>query len=50
MRLLKLETRNVGAGSSRNWQRIQAVHLNPDQADPNYKPNNVEIIQNKKAA
>jgi len=38
------------SGSSRNWQRIQAVHLNPDQADPNYKPNNVEIIQNTKAA
>lgn len=38
------------SGTTRNWQRIQAVHLNPDQADDNHKPNREEIIQNKKAA
>lgn len=38
------------SGTTRNWQRIQAVHLNPDQTDVNHKPNREEIIQNKKAA
>jgi transposase InsO family protein len=38
------------SGTIRNWQRIQVVHLNPDQADANHKSNKEEIIQNKKAA
>lgn len=38
------------SGTTRNWQRIQAVHLNPEQTDINHKPNREEIIQNKKAA
>ena len=38
------------SGTTRNWQRIQVVHLNPDQADANHKTNREEIIQNKKAA
>jgi putative transposase len=38
------------SGTTRNWQRIQAVHLNPDKTETNQKPNSEEIIQNKKAA
>lgn len=38
------------SGTTRNWQRIQAVHLNPDKPEPNLKPNTEEIIQNKKVA
>jgi len=38
------------SGTTRNWQRIQVVHLNPDRADTNHKPNREEIIQIKKAA
>jgi len=38
------------SGTTRNWQRIQAVHLNPDKAEVKHKPITEEIIQNKKAA
>ena len=38
------------SGTTRNWQRIQAVHLNPDKPEDIHKPNTEEIIQNKKAA
>jgi putative transposase len=38
------------SGTTRNWQRVQAVHLNPDKGDTNYNPITKEIIQNKKAA
>jgi transposase InsO family protein len=37
-------------GTTRNWQRVQAVHLNPDKAVINYNPFTKAIIQNKKAA
>jgi transposase InsO family protein len=36
--------------TTRNWQRIQIVHLNPDKAEVNHEPNPEDIIQNKKAA
>jgi len=36
--------------TTRNWQRIQAVHLNPDKAEVNHKPDPEDIIQHKKAA
>ena len=38
------------SGATRNWERIQAVHLNPDKTDAHQKHNSEEIIQNKKAA
>ena len=38
------------SGATRNWERIQAVHLNPDKTDANQKLNTGDIIQNKKAA
>jgi putative transposase len=38
------------SGTTRNWQRIQAVHLNPDQAEANDKPITEEAIQNQEAA
>jgi putative transposase len=38
------------SGGTRNWQRIQAVHLNPDKTEANQKPNTEEIIQIKKTA
>jgi sulfur relay (sulfurtransferase) complex TusBCD TusD component (DsrE family) len=38
------------SGATRNWQRIQAVHLNPDKPEAIHKPNTEEIILNKKAA
>lgn len=38
------------SGDTRNWQRVQTVHLNPDKAETNYNPFTKEIIQNKKAA
>ena len=38
------------SGATRNWQRIQAVHLNPDKAEANYKPITEEVIQNQEAA
>ncbi|MGZ8159512.1 MAG: IS3 family transposase, partial [Methylobacter sp.] len=38
------------SGTTRNWQSIQAVHLNPDKPDPDHKPDKEETIQNKKAA
>jgi transposase InsO family protein len=38
------------SGKTRNWQRIQAVHLNPDKAEINQKPNMEEILPNKKVA
>ena len=38
------------SGTTRNWQRVQAVHLNPDKAETSYNPITKEIIQNKKAA
>jgi transposase InsO family protein len=34
-------------GTTRNWQRIQVVHLNPDQAEPNHKPTE-DLIQKSK--
>jgi transposase InsO family protein len=37
-------------GTTRNWQRVQAVHLNPDKAEAHHKPNTEGISQNKKAA
>lgn len=36
--------------SPRNWQRIQVVHLNPDQADIKHQSNSEENNQYKKAA
>jgi len=38
------------SGTTRNWQRIHAVHLNPDKAEANYKPITEEVIQNQEAA
>ena len=38
------------SGKTRNWLRIQAVHLNPDKADIIQKPNMEEILPNKKVA
>jgi putative transposase len=38
------------SGSTRNWQRIQAVHLNPDKAEAKEDGTKEAIIQNKKAA
>jgi putative transposase len=39
------------SGSTRNWQKVQVVHLNPDKADTNYDPiTKEEIIQAKIAA
>ena len=38
------------SGNTRNWQRIQAVHLNPDKPEVIHKPNTEDFIQNKKAA
>jgi transposase InsO family protein len=38
------------SGSTRNWQKIQVVHLNPDKAETNYNPITKEIIQAKIAA
>ena len=38
------------SGATRNWERIQAVHLNPDKTDAHQKHNSEEVIQNKKAA
>jgi hypothetical protein len=39
-----------GSCTTRNWQRTQAVHLNPDKANANQKPITEEAIQNKEAA
>jgi putative transposase len=38
------------SGGTRNWQRVQAVNLNPDKTETSYNPIKKEIIQNKKAA
>ena len=38
------------SGATRNWQRIQAAHLNPDKGGPKHKPDTGEIIQDKNAA
>ena len=38
------------SGDTRNWQKVQKVHLNPDKDDANHKPNIEDVIQNKKAA
>ena len=38
------------SGDTRNWQRVQAAHLNPDKAETNYDPTTKEIIQAKMAA
>jgi putative transposase len=38
------------SGTTRNWQRVQTVHLNPDTAKTHPKSNSEEISQNKKAA
>ena len=38
------------SGDTRNWQRVQAVHLNPDKAETNYNPTTKEILQDKIAA
>jgi len=38
------------SGPTRNWQRIHAVHLNPDKAEAHHKLNTEGIIQNKNAA
>jgi putative transposase len=38
------------AGATRNWQKIQVVHLNPDKAETNHNPTTKETIQNKIAA
>jgi putative transposase len=38
------------SGTTRNWQRIQAVHLNPDKPDANQKPITEEMMPSKKAA
>jgi len=37
-------------GNTRNWDSVQAVHLNPDKPEANSKHNTKEINQNKKAA
>lgn len=37
-------------GGTRNWESIQAVHLNPDKTKANQKTNAEEITRNKKAA
>jgi transposase InsO family protein len=37
-------------GTTRNWDGILAVHLNPDKPETNNKSNTEEITQNKKAA
>ena len=37
-------------GNTRNWDCIQAVHLNPDKPVTNSKPNTEETTQNKNAA
>ena len=37
-------------GNTRNWESIQAVHLNPDKPEANSKSNIGEITLNKKAA
>lgn len=41
---------NDGAGDTRNWQKVQAVHLNPDKAETSHNPTTKEEIQSKKAA
>jgi putative transposase len=38
------------SGSTRNWQKIQVVHLNPDKAETDHNPITKEIIQDKIAA
>jgi putative transposase len=38
------------SGTTRNWQRVHAVHLNPDKDDTDHNPITKERIQNKKAA
>jgi hypothetical protein len=38
------------SGSTRNWQRIQVVHLNPDKAEAIEGNTKKGIILNKKAA
>jgi transposase InsO family protein len=38
------------SGTTRNWQKVQTVHLNPDKAEVHHKSNTEGIIQNKKAA
>jgi putative transposase len=38
------------SGVIRNWQRIQAVHLNPDKPEANLKFANEEIVLHKNAA
>ncbi len=39
------------SGSTRNWQRVQAVHLNPEKTEAKKdEAKEVRIIQNKKAA
>jgi putative transposase len=38
------------SGTIRNWQRVHAVHLNPDKDDTNHNPITKERIQHKKAA
>ena len=37
-------------GNTRNWESIQAVHLNPDKLEANSKSNTEEITESKKAA
>jgi hypothetical protein len=37
-------------GHTRNWDVIQAVHLNPDKPETNCNPHAEEAIQYKKAA
>jgi transposase InsO family protein len=37
-------------GNTRNWESIQAVHLNPDKPEANSKPSIEKATQNKKAA
>jgi putative transposase len=38
------------SGTTRNWQRVHVVHLNPDKDDTDRNPITKEITQNKKAA
>jgi putative transposase len=38
------------SGTTRNWQRAQVVHLNPDKPETNRNPTTKEIIQAKIAA
>ena len=38
------------SGSTRNWQRVQAVHLNPDKAEAKEGDTKEVVIQTKKVA